>query len=55
MAGAASWKFFRDGSASTTLKMAMTPKAKLGGNKISFKVAGQRVRWKLPSHRFKKI
>ena len=54
MAGAANWKFFRDGGASTTLKMAMTPKAKLGGNKISFKVAGQRVRWKLPSHRFKK-
>lgn len=54
MVGATNWKFFRDGGASITLKMAMTPNAKLGGNKISFKVAGQRVRWKLPSYRFKK-
>ena len=54
VAGASNWKFFRDGGASVDVKMSMTPSAKIGGNRIRVKVAGQTIKWKLPSYKFEK-
>lgn len=41
-------------SASVTLRMTGAALAKIGGQKISFKVVGKKVSWKLPSARVKK-
>jgi hypothetical protein len=52
--GAVNWSISSNGGASVTLQMSMEPIAQVGGEKVSFKVLGNKVSWNLPGYAFKK-